>query len=331
MTDALPVPAPDRAPGVPNSKMVDRTENGRGEENKALRRLATYASIANAIVLIGAKIFAWLATGSLALLTSVVDAGVDLAASAGTFVGVRYAQQPPDLEHRFGHGKAESLTAALQAVFLAGSAVVLIAEAVDHLITPQALDHLAIGLGVIAASIVVTGGLVLFQGHVVRRTRSEAISADQAHYRADIVMNIAVLAALILTKLTGWQRFDPLFALGIAGYMAWSAWRVARRATDVLLDRELPDADRQRIEEIVRRDSRARGIHDLRTRHAGDRLFIEFHLEIDGQLTIEQGHEIADSLEGAVRAAYPMAEVIVHEEPAGIADERLDDRVRRSG
>lgn len=299
-------------------------------KNKTLRRLATYASLANAVVLIGAKIFAWLATGSLALLTSVVDAAVDLAASAGTFVGVHYAQHPPDREHRFGHGKAESLAAALQAVFLAGSAIVLIAEAVDHLITPHPLTHIAVGLGAIAASIVVTGGLVLFQGRVVRRTRSEAISADRSHYRADIAMNVAVLVALILTKLTGWERFDPLSAIGIAGYMAWSAWRVALRAADVLLDRELPDADRQRIARIVMQDRRARGIHDLRTRYAGDRLFIEFHLELDGELTVAQGHEIADGLERAVRAAYPMAEVIVHQEPAGIADERLDDRVREA-
>lgn len=308
--------------------MANQFESEPDGEDKALRRLATYASIANAVVLIGAKIFAWLATGSLALLTSVVDAGVDLAASAGTFVGVRYAQHPPDREHRFGHGKAESLAAALQAVFLAGSAAVLIAEAVDHLIAPQALGRLDIGLGVIGASIVVTSGLVLFQGHVVRRTRSEAISADRMHYIADVVMNIAVLVALILTKLTGWKRFDPLFAMGIAGYMLWSAWRVARRAGDVLLDRELPDADRQRIVQIVMQDGRARAIHDLRTRHAGDRLFVEFHLEVDGQLTVEQGHQIADALEHAVRAAYPTAEVITHEEPAGIIDERLDDRVR---
>jgi ferrous-iron efflux pump FieF len=299
-------------------------------ENRALRRLATYAGVANAVVLIGAKIFAWLATGSLALLTSVVDSGVDLAASAGTFVGVHYAQHPPDREHRFGHGKAESLAAALQAVFLAGSAIVLIAEGVARLITPQTVDRLAIGVAIVAASIVVTGGLVLFQGRVVRRTRSEAISADRSHYRADIAMNIAVLVALILTKLTGWERFDPLFAIGIAVYMAWSAWRVARRAADVLLDRELPDADRQKIARIVMQDRRARGIHDLRTRYAGDRLFIEFHLEVDGRLTVEQGHGIADGLERAVRAAYPIAEVIVHQEPAGIVDERLDDRVRRA-
>jgi ferrous-iron efflux pump FieF len=310
--------------------MADTHEGEWDEARRRLRRLAAYASIANAVVLLGAKLVAWLATGSLALLTSVVDAAVDLGASTGTVIGVRYAQRPPDREHRFGHGKAEALAAALQAVFLGGSALWLIAKAAGDLITPHALDHYAIGFAAVGASIAVTGALVLFQGHVVRRTKSQAITADRAHYRADVVMNVALVAALLLTKLTGWERFDPLFALGIALYMGWSAWRIARPAIDVLLDRELPAADRQRIKEIVTQDVRARAVHDLRTRYGGDRVFVEFHLEIDGTLTIEQGHLIADAAERAVKAAYPLAEVIAHQEPAGIVDERLDDRVHRS-
>ena len=296
----------------------------------ALRRWASYASLTLAIAMVVVKAAAWLITGSVALLSSVVDSAVDLVASFATLVGVRYAQRPPDREHRFGHGKAEALSALLQSVFLAGAAVTLIGEAVQRFLVPHPLAKLEAGLGVIGASLAATIGLVAFQTYVVKRTGSHAIAADRAHYATDIVINVAVLVALGLTGLTGWERIDPIFAIGIALYILLSAWRIAKNAFVVLLDRELPDEDRQRIEEIVLAHENARGVHDLRTRHAGDRRFIELHLEVDGQLTVDRAHRIADEVEQALRSALPDAEIIVHQEPAGIRDDRLDDRVRRT-
>jgi cation diffusion facilitator family transporter len=165
---------------------------------------------------------------------------------------------------------------------------------------------------------------------VVKRTGSQAIAADRAHYATDVAVNLAVLAALGLMRLTGWERLDPIFAIGIALYMLVSAWRIAKAALTVLLDRELPDADRRRIEDAVLAHEQVRGLHDLRTRHAGDRIFVEFHLEIDLDLSVRQGHQIADEVGRAVRAAIPSADVLAHQEPAGIRDERVDDLVRRS-
>jgi cation diffusion facilitator family transporter len=241
------------------------------------------------------------------LLTSVVDSAVDLVASIVTLIGVRYAQQPPDREHRFGHGKAESLSALLQSVFLAGAAVTLIGEAVQRFLVPHPLTELETGLAIIGLSLAATVGLVTFQTYVVKRTGSQAIAADRAHYATDIAINVAVLVALGLTKVTGYERLDAIFAIGIAIYILISAWQIAEGAFAVLLDRELPDEARGRIKDIVKGHVGVRGLHDLRTRHAGDRVFVEFHLEIDPR---------------------PSAS---HQEPAGIRDERLDDVVHRSG
>ena len=298
--------------------------------NAALRRWASYASLTFAVVMLAVKAAAWLLTGSVALLTSLVDAAVDLLASTATMIGVRYAQQPPDREHRFGHGKAEALTALLQAVFLAGAAVALVGEAIRRLVSPRPLTELEIGLAMVAISLTAVSALVCFQGYVVRRTESHAIAADRTHYSSDILVSLGVLAALGVTKLAGFDAADLLFGAAIALYMLWNANRTARNAAAVLLDRELPDEDRQRIKEAVLAQKGAHGLHDLRTRHAGDRRCAEFRLEVDSDLTVAHAHRIAGAVERAIRAALPDAEVIIHQEPAGIHDERLDDRIRRA-
>lgn len=279
--------------------------------------------------MIAVKLSAFVATGSVSLLTSLIDGGVDAIASGVTFLGVRYAERPADLAHRYGHGKGEALAALLQAVFLAGAAVVLVAESAHRLVDPEPLQKLDLGVYAILASLVATTLLVAFQGFVVRRTGSTAIAADRAHYATDVAVNIAVLAALILTRETGWWGFDPLFGIGISLFMAYGAASIARHATDTLLDRELPRGDRERIRSIVLDHAEARGVHDLRTRNSGDRVFIEFHLEVDGALTVAEGHRIADEIERSVCDAFKNAEVLVHQEPAGIDDERLDRRLAR--
>jgi ferrous-iron efflux pump FieF len=298
----------------------------------ALRRLASTASLAVAFVLIAVKFWAWIATGSVALLTSAIDALVDAGASLATYVGVRYAQQPPDAKHRWGHGKGEALAALMQALFLAGAGLVLVVESVRRLIRPELLEAIAFGLWIIGASTVAAAGLVLLQSWVLHKTGSTAIAADRAHYTSDIVVNVAVLAALGVTTVTGWQRADPLFALAISGYIFWNARGIAAEALRQLLDLELHHEDRDRIRRAVLGSPGVHALHDLRTRNAGDRVFVEFHLEDDGGLPVHQGHAIGDDAEAAVPALFPDgAEVTVHIEPAGIRDERLDDRVRPTG
>lgn len=243
----------------------------------ALRRLASRTSLVVAVVLVAVKLLAWVVTGSVALLTSAVDALVDTGASLVTYFGVRYAERPPDRDHRFGHGKGEAAAGFTQATFLAGAALVLAFQSVQRLIFPEPIGALDIGLWVIAGSLLVAIGLVVLQTWVVRKTGSIAIAADRAHYRTDVAVNAAVLVALGVTKWTGWERADPAFALTISGYMLWNAREIAKAALVQLLDRELPKEDRQRIRKAVLGCEGARNIHDLRTRFSGDRIFVEYH------------------------------------------------------
>ncbi len=295
---------------------------------QALKSLSTHVTLAVALVLVVAKTAGWVMTGSIALLASAVDALVDTGASVVTLLGVRYAQRPPDRDHRFGHGKGEAVAAFTQATFLAGAAAVLAFQSLERLVSPTPLDALEIGVALIAGSLVVATGLVAMQSWVVRRTGSTAISADRAHYLTDIALNVAVLAALAVTKFTGWTRADPAFALAISGYMLLNANGIAGAALQQLLDQELPREERRKIKEAVRACAGVRDIHDLRTRFSGDRTFVEYHLEVDSGLTVDVGHAIGDATEEAVRRLLPgTVEATAHVEPHGIADQRLDDAV----
>ena len=293
-----------------------------------LKTISARVTLASAFVLTAVKLSGWLLTGSMALMASAVDSLVDAGASFVTLVGVHYANQPPDLEHRFGHGKGEAVAAFTQATFLVGAAFVLAFQSVERLAFPVPLEALEVGVVLIVGSLAVACGLVAMQTWVVNRTGSTAIAADRAHYLTDIAVNAAVLVALGVTQVTGWTRADPAFALLISGYMAWNAYGIAREALEQLLDRELPGEERRKIQEAVRACAGVREIHDLRTRFSGDRTFVEYHLEVDPGLTVDVGHAIGDATEFAVQKLLPgVVEATAHVEPFGIADARLDDAI----
>ena len=294
---------------------------------RRLNHLAAIASMSVAATLICAKLGIWIVTGSVAILGSLVDSGLDAIASIVTFISVRQAAQPPDRAHRYGHGKAEPLGAFVQAGFVLGSAFFLAAEAIGRLAAPQAIEQSRIAIAVLALAILLTAALIGFQRLVVRRTGSIAIEADSLHYRSDLLMNLAVILALVLTEATGWPLIDPLLGLAIVAVLLYSALGVARHALDMLMDRELPPSMRAHIRELALDHPDARGLHDLRTRRAGSDVFIELHLELSGGLSLEQAHDVAHEVEGRIRQAFPDADIIVHQEPAGLKDERLDARI----
>ncbi|MBP2298040.1 cation diffusion facilitator family transporter [Azospirillum picis] len=302
------------------------TGSGEGRSDR-LRRYATYASVSVASTLIAAKLAAYLLTESVSVLSSLIDSTTDLMASIVTLLGVRHALRPADANHRFGHGKAEALAALAQAAFIAGSAVLLCVEAVRRLIYPEPIGEGTVGVAVMLLSIVLTAGLITFQRHVQAATGSVAIGADRLHYSGDLLMNGAVILAILLTGLTGIAAIDPLFGVAIAAFLLNGARGVARQALDVLMDRELGEEERARIADLVTAEPGVRGMHDLRTRNAGTGLFIELHLELDGRMTLTAAHDIADRVERRLSAAFDGAEVLVHQEPAGLADERLDNRI----
>jgi ferrous-iron efflux pump FieF len=294
---------------------------------KRLTHLAAVASVGVAATLICAKLVIWVITGSVAILGSLVDSGLDAIASIVTFISIRQAAQPPDRAHRYGHGKAEAIGAFVQAGFVLGSALFLASEAVRRLINPQPIEQSGLGIAVLLLAILLTAALLGFQRFVVRRTGSIAIQADSLHYRSDLLMNLAVIAALVLSEATGRPIIDPLFGVGVVLVLLYSAFGVARHALDMLMDRELPAEQRAYIRRLALEHPGAHNVHDLRTRRAGADVFIELHLELDGELSLEQAHDLTDEVEARIRAAFPGADIIVHQEPAGLADERLDAQI----
>jgi len=293
----------------------------RTDDPARLLRLATTAAVSVAVVLVLVKLVAWLITGSVAMMSTMVDSLLDAMASLLNLIAVRHALQPADREHRFGHGKAEALAGLGQSAFIAGSSVFLVLAAGQRLLEPAPLRQGATGIAVMVFSIVLTAALVQFQRYVIRRTASPAIRADSLHYVGDILVNLAVILAFLLASGFGWVLADPLFAIGIAGYILWTAWGIARRALDILMDHELPDADRERMRQIALSHPDVEDLHDLRTRSSGQQTFIQFHLELAPTLSLARAHEIADAVEAEIRAAFPGAEVLIHQDPAGLRED----------
>ena len=233
---------------------------------------------------------------------------------------MRHALSPPDREHRFGHGKAEPLAALGQSAFVAGSSIFLFVEAGHRLYAPQEISHVDWGIAVMAFSIVMTFALTRFQAYVVRHTKSVAIQADALHYLGDLLVNGAVIVALLLVSQLGWVYADPIFGIAIALYILYIAWRIVRHALDMLMDRELPDEARERIKQIALEDPKVLALHDLRTRSSGPRTFIQLHLEMDGEMSLTEAHQIADRVEAKLCAAFPEAEVLIHQDPYGLEE-----------
>jgi ferrous-iron efflux pump FieF len=287
------------------------------EETAKLLRLATYASITVALILIVAKLVAWGLSDSVSLLATLIDSVLDALASLINLIAVRHALTPADKEHRFGHGKAEALAGLSQSMFIAGSAGFLLLEAGRRLINPIAVEQAALGISVMLFSIVATLLLLAFQSHVVKKTNSTAIRADALHYRTDVLVNGSVILALWLS-VQGWAGFDALFACAIGIYILYSAWEIIRVSYDHLMDRELPDEQREQIKQLVLQHKSARGLHDLRSRHSGTMTFIQFHLELDDDLSLLDAHKISDEVEMRLLGAFPGSEIIIHIDPQSV-------------
>jgi ferrous-iron efflux pump FieF len=291
------------------------------EEQARLKKLATYASVTVALILIVAKLGAWWLTDSVAVLSSLADSLLDAVASIVTLMAVRVAVEPADHEHRFGHGKAEALAGLGQAAFIAGSGCLLLIESVRRLIEPRPVREEWVGIAVMGFSIVLTLILVIGQRYVIRRTGSVAVSGDALHYEGDILINGAVIVSLLAHWIWGWQILDPIFAVAIVGYLLWNAWRISMQSMNMLMDRELPEDERKRIKDIVMTHPQARDFHDLRSRRSGADTFIQFHLELDPEMTLFTAHEIADEVEASILVEFPNAEVIIHQDPAGLEED----------
>jgi ferrous-iron efflux pump FieF len=292
-------------------------------EHARLLRLATRASVAVASILIVAKAIAWWLSGSVSMLAGLTDSALDGVTSLLNLLAVHYALRPADEDHRYGHGKAESLSGMAQALFIGGSAVLIAYQAFERLQHPEPVGAPWISIGVIIFSLVLTLALLMLQHRVIRETGSNAVRADSLHYRSDMMLNGSILVALVLAGF-GWHQVDPWFGLGIAVYILWSAIQIARESFAVLMDEELPPDVSQHMLELACSVPGVLGAHDLRTRISGSHWFVQLHLELPGELTLSVAHGISDQAADAIQTAYPRAEVLVHADPQEVVKAARD-------
>ena len=289
-------------------------------EARKISGAATWASLSVALILTLTKAVVWYMSGSVALLASMADSLLDLTASLTVFFAVRYAASPADAEHRFGHGKAEAFASILQAMLVAMSAALLLREGVAHTITPVAIEASGWALAVMALSIALTVGLLIIQTRAIAKTGSVAVEGDRAHYFTDLGANLAVMAGIAGSVFFGLERLDGLAALAVAAWLAWAAWQVARKALDQLLDRELPETEREEIRTLAEADPRIIDIHDLRTRAAGPLVHIQFHMALDPDLSLADAQKVLVDAENRLLAVYPAADILIHADPHGAAE-----------
>ncbi len=290
-------------------------------EAHALNRSAAFASIAVALGLCLVKGWAARSTGSSAMLGSLADTALDLIASLVTLAGVWVAAQPEDAGHRFGHGKAEALSAMFQVTLISISALGLAAQSIGQYLAGARTTAATEGIAVSIAAMVATALLLGWQRHVIRRTGSLAIATDHVHYQSDLLVNAAVIAALALDQYAGIAGVDPLLGLAIAVWLGWGAWRASQRAIGQLMDSEWPQEKKDRFIAVLARHPELKGVHDLRTRTAGNRDFVQFHVWVDPNMSLGRAHRIMDEIEVRLAAEFPDTEILIHPEPEGLMDQ----------
>ncbi len=290
------------------------------DEGSALTRRVTGLSMAVASILVTLKAIVWLATGSVALLASMADSGLDLIASGITFFAVRYAAAPPDAEHRFGHGKAEAFASLIQAGLVFASAALIGRDAIEHLMRPGRLENGGWGVAVMALSIVMTGGLIAAQSDLLRRTASVAVSADRAHYAADLGSNVIALAGIGAAAMFHWSGLDAMAGLAVGAILLFGAVAVFREASSQLMDHELPQAMRERIVALVTEDPRITDVHQLRTRAAGPVVHLQMHADLDPDISLVAAHQAVVAAEKRILGEFPVADIIIHADPRGRAE-----------
>ncbi len=295
-----------------------------------LKRLAATLSVSLAVALCFLKIFGSIYTGSLAILSSLIDSLADVFASSLSFVAIKFSTRPASLEHRYGYGRAESISALAQAAFIAGSGLFVMYDGITRIINPAPLEQTDFGIVVMAISLIATLALIAFQKYVTKKTASPAIKADSAHYTVDVLTNLSIIISLLVVKFLGINWFDILTAFIISAYLIFNAYKIAAEAVAALTDRELSQDIKQKVIDIVTNSEGIKGYHDFRSRDLGGVYFFEIHLELDGNLTLNLTHELTDNVEDAIKRQFPDAQVIIHQDPYGLRENRLDYTIEGS-
>ena len=289
-------------------------------ENSAHATRAALASVTLALILLIAKTWAAYTTDSTAMLGSLADTALDVIASLTTLVGVRIAAIPADSDHRFGHGKAEALVALAQVVLISVSAIGIGWRALDRLLNGAQTQAMGAGIAVSLLAIAFTFVLLWYQRRVIALTGSIAIKTDNVHYKSDLMLNGAVIVALVLDQALHIAGADALFGIGIALWLMWGAWRASSEAVNQLMDREWPEEDRHKFLEACADYPELEGLHDLRTRSSGTVRFVQFHVWVPADWTVQQAHDRLDRVEEKLQERFPGTEILIHVDPQGQTD-----------
>jgi ferrous-iron efflux pump FieF len=304
------------------SKPSSPADSDHGEQYAYWVRLAAITSSSVALILVVIKFYAWLVSDSSAMLASTTDSILDLFASIMNIVILRFALAPADEEHKFGHGKAESLAGLVQAAFVLGSAILLIFNGVERVINPRVIVQSDIAIGVSIVAILLTLLLVVFQRYVIKRTGSIVISADALHYQSDLFLNLGVLAAIFLSQGL-WLQADGVFTIAVALYLLFGAGQIIYQSVYQLMDHELSADELAQIKGIILAHDHALGLHELRTRQSGAQRFIQFHLELEDNLSLLEAHSIGDDIETEICQALAPCEVFIHHDPTSVVPTEL--------
>lgn len=289
------------------------------EVRVATRRVALL-SVATAAILIVIKAIAWVASDSVAILASLSDSALDLVASLITVYAVRYAAEPPDAEHRFGHGKAEAFSSLMQGGLVFASGALIGREAINALLHPRPVEHGLAGVVVMLISIGLTLALITAQTRVVKASGSIAISGDRAHYAADLASNAVALVGVGAAAWLGLPWLDAAAGLLVALWLIWGAIGVFREASGQLMDQELPEEERARIVQLATVDPRVLGVHQLRTRASGPYVHMQMHADLAADISLAEAHRIMVAAENRLLEAFPSADIIIHPDPRGLAE-----------
>jgi len=293
-------------------KVMDRID-----AEKLLRR-ATTASVCVALILIGLKTWGYVESGSVALFGTLMDSVMDSLSSIVIFGAVRFSLAPADDDHRFGHGKAEAIAGLLQGFIIALSSLLLFYEVIKKILNPEQVKAPELGISIIVVSIILTLLLVSYQKYVTRKTGSVAIAADGMHYAGDVILNLGVIISLVLSAYFEINYADPFFGALAGFYLFYSAYQVFITSTDVLMDKEMEDSEREKIKEIIHSHSEVLDIHELRTRRSGLNIFIQFHMELEDGISLSEAHHISDEVEESIMELFPNAEVFIHADPVKV-------------
>ncbi len=299
------------------------------KSHNTLKNLAVIFGVILSVTLILVKLFAFIKSGSLAVFSSLIDSVTDLFASTVSFLAVYFSSKPASINHRYGFGKTEALSALLQALFVGASGLFVIVDGIKRLINPVEINQIDIAIYIMVFSIISTLFLVLFQTYVAKKTNSLAIKADRAHYVVDFLTNSTVIISLICVHFFGFYLFDVIAGLFISVYLLYNAYSLAKESIDLITDRELSNDIRKNIEHIVLETDGVLGMHDFRSRSLGDIYFIELHLELDGNISLYSAHDLTNIVEKKITESYPNSQILIHQDPYGVNEERIDHKLSK--